>query len=230
MDSRIRNRMEGARAAEGTAVIIDVFRAFTFACYAIGRGCSRIFPVADPREAYAAKQADPDLLLAGERFTKMLPGFDFGNSPAEIESVDLAGRALVHCTHAGTRGLVAAERAGLVLTGSFANATAIARLVRERGDQTVSLVCMGHQAERPTDEDTLCAEFLRALITGEPPDPAADGIAARLRQSESAAKFFDPAQPWTPERDFELCVKADVFNFVLVRRRDREGRLVLEKA
>src|SRR5690606_34278459 len=81
----------GARAARGVAVIIDVFRAFSVACYAAAGGAARIIPVADAGEALALRRAHPDWLAAGERHARRLPGFDFGNSPTEITQADLRG-------------------------------------------------------------------------------------------------------------------------------------------
>ena len=45
--------LEGARAARGVAVIIDVFRAFSLAPWALARGATYIVPVGTPEEALA---------------------------------------------------------------------------------------------------------------------------------------------------------------------------------
>ena len=46
-----------------------------------------------------------------------------------------------------------------------------------------------------------------------------EGEVYRLRELatgiERAAKFFDPACDWAPERDFDLCTRVDEFDFVL---------------
>ena len=55
----------GARAATGIAVVIDVFRAFSTACYATAGG-ARVVPVADIDEALALGARHPDWFLAGE--------------------------------------------------------------------------------------------------------------------------------------------------------------------
>lgn len=214
--------------ARGATVVIDVFRAFSTACHAFLGGCERIFPVLDVDDARALAASVPGALLMGERFTRKLPGFDLGNSPTEIVAADVRGRTIVHTTHAGTRGLVvAAERAPVLFAGSFVNAAATAASLRQAATEDVSLVCMGHQAEEPSDEDTLCAGYLRDLVLGRPPSPSFDEIREQLRSSAAAAKFFDPARPWTPPSDFDLCLALDAAPFALRCDRDPQGRLVL---
>jgi len=203
----------GARAARGVAVVIDVFRAFSVACYAFANGAERIIPVADIEEARQLKLAHPEFVTVGERNARKLEGFDFGNSPAHIEREDFTGRTLVHTTHAGTQGLVTATQAEVVITGSLVNAAAICRYIARLAPAEVSLVRMGQDARERCDEDDLCAEMLRARLRGEHFDTAA--IRPRLRDAPSARKFFDPEATWAPERDFELCTDADRFDFVL---------------
>ena len=226
-DVRILHLLEGARRAEGVAVIIDVFRAFTLAPCAFARGAVRILPVATPGEALALKRADPALLLAGELDGKPLPGFDFSNSPAELLRADLSARTLVLRTSAGVQGLLAAERADEVITGSFVNAAAIVAWLRGRGSARVSLVCMGWNALERTAEDEACARYLAAGLRGG--FPSFTPIRAQLRSDPSGAKFFDPARPWFPAEDFDACMRVSAFPFVLRRGRDPAGRVCLER-
>lgn len=211
--------VDGARAALGVAVIIDVFRAFSVACYASARGATRIIPVGEVEEALQLKRSHPDYLAIGERHARKLPGFDAGNSPTELEGLDLAGRVVVHTTHAGTQGLVNAHHAEVVLTGSFVNAAAICRYIHALAPTRVSLVRMGVAATSRSDADDLCAELLAARLSGQPQladlPGDSEGIRERLRESAEAHKFFDPAADWAPERDFELCTVLDRFDFVL---------------
>lgn len=217
----------GARAARGSVVVIDVFRAFSTACYAAAGG-ARIVPVADIDVARALGARHPDWLLAGERGGQDLPGFHFGNSPTRIAAAALGGRTLVHTTHAGTQGLTQAEAADEVLTGSLVNAAAIVRYLERRAPAVVSIVRMGHEARARCVEDDLCAELLGARLAGERYDTS--GIAARLRTSPAAAKFFDPAATWAPEEDFARCAALDRFDFVLrLGTADHEGVRALER-
>jgi 2-phosphosulfolactate phosphatase len=210
---RVTDFVAGARSARGIAVVIDVFRAFSLAAYAMARGAKAVIPQAYIDDARALKRANPDWLLVGERHARRLPGFDCGNSPTDLQTFDLARKTLVHTTHAGTQGLVNAIGADEVLTGALVNADAIVRYIRARNPREVTLVRMGHEARERCDEDDACAQLLEARLTGQSCD--ASGLRERLRHASSAVKFFDPACDWAPEQDFYLCTEVDRFDFVL---------------
>jgi 2-phosphosulfolactate phosphatase len=220
--------LEGARAATGLVVVIDVFRAFTLAPCAFARGARRIRLVATAAEALDLKAAEPELLLAGEEDGRPLPGFDFSNSPAALLQADLAGRTLVLRTSAGVQGLLAVDPRREVLTGSFINAAATLAWIRARQPELVSLVCMGWSAAERSAEDEACAAYLAAALAGEPADFAP--VPATLRRDPCGAKFFDPAQPWFPPEDFEVCLRLSALDFVLRRVIDSAGRPWLERA
>lgn len=205
--------LAGARAARGAIVIIDVFRACSVACYAVARGVVRIIPVGAAEEALTLKQANPEFVAVGERYGKRLPGFDCGNSPTELEDLELRGKTLVHTTHSGTLGLVNASSSAVVLTGSLVNAGAICRYLSALAPERVSLVRMGVQGTDRSEADDVCSELLAARLSGRPYDESS--ISERLRSSPEAHKFFDPGALWAPQRDFELCTALDRFDFVL---------------
>jgi 2-phosphosulfolactate phosphatase len=214
--------VEGARAARGVAVIIDVFRACSLACYASAGGVARIIPLAGIEEALQLKQAHPHFIAAGERHGRRLPGFDCGNSPTELARLDLRGRTLLHTTHAGTQGLVFARAADVVLTGSLVNAAALCRYVTRLAPAQLTLVRMGVAAAGRSDADDVCAELLYARLSGQTA-PGQHAIRERLRGSAEAQKFFDPACTWAPEEDFERCSALDRFDFVLQVTQDAAG-------
>jgi 2-phosphosulfolactate phosphatase len=151
--------------------------------------------------------------LIGERHARPLPGFDCGNSPTELERFDLRDRTLIHTTHSGTQGLVAASGADEVITGALVNAGAIVRYIRSRSPAVVTLVRMGHEAVERCAEDDLCAQLLQQRLAGDTSHVA--DVREQLRNAPSARKFFDPACDWAPQRDFELCTQVDAFGFVL---------------
>lgn len=214
MRIEIADFVAGARGARGLTVVIDVFRAFSVAAWAYARGAAAMVPVARVEEARELKRLHPDWLLVGERHARPLPGFDCGNSPTELEALELHGRTLIHTTHSGTQGVDAAIQAEEVLTGALVNAGAIVRYIRRKSPAQVTLVRMGHEARERCEEDDLCAELIRDRLSSRA-GPTGAQVRAQLRDAPSAAKFFDPDCPWAPERDFELCTQLDVFDFVL---------------
>lgn len=227
MEIRIIQGIERAREARGTAVVIDVFRAFSTACYVSANGAARIIPIAALAEAFALKRAHPEAVLMGERETRKVEGFDYGNSPAEIEHVDFSGKLVLHATTHGTRGVTEAAQADEVLGGSFVNAAAVARYILARRPAAVSLVALAYTPAVPDDEDSRCARYLRALLQGE--SPPFGPLEAEIRAHRNAAKFADPARPWTPPRDLELCLALDRFDFILRKKRYEDGLLGMER-
>ena len=68
-----------------------------------------LFP-GDADVAYKLKAENPEIVLAGERGGKIMPGFDLGNSPSELQSVDVSGKTVVHTTSAGTQGIALVKK------------------------------------------------------------------------------------------------------------------------
>ena len=225
MDIKILQLLDGAQQASGLTVIIDVFRAFSVACYAFNRGVTKIFPVGEIDFALQLKQQNPDYILVGERNEQKPEGFDFGNSPSQIMQGDLEQKVMVHTTSSGTQGIVNATNAEEVITGSFVNAGAIVKYIQKRQPETVSLVCMGYACKYPTDEDTFLAEYIKARLEGGAVDFA--GMVEKLRVGAGARFFVPEKQSWAPSADFDLCLDLDRFNFVL--KVDRQNDLFFLK-
>ena len=221
MDIQILHLLEGAKKARGMTVIIDVFRAFSLECYIYACGAERIIPVKTVEEAFAWRKKDPSCILAGERNGIMVEGFDYGNAPSQFQGLDLSGRTVIHTTSAGVQGLVNASKADVILTGSLVNARAIADYIKRHDPASVSLVAMGWNAMRDTEEDLLCAEYIKALLEGKDM-PEIHRLADELRYTEGR-KFFDPSKPEFPEADFALCTDVDRFDSVIEVLRTEDG-------
>ena len=218
MNIQILQCLDGAKCARGLTVVIDVFRAFSLECFFMNQGAATIYPVGSDQLAYSLKEKHPDWMLAGERHGIKLPGFDFGNSPTQMQGMDLTGRTNIHTTSAGTQGIDAAIAAGAdeVLTGSLLNARAIARYIEGKNPEEVSLACMGFESFRPADEDTLCAEYIRSLLLHDPiPEDALTQRAEALRFTDGGRFFAPENQSHSPSRDFYLCTQFDIFDFIL---------------
>jgi len=227
MEIKVLQHIKGAKKAIGLVVIIDVFRAFTVACYLMENGAAEVIPVGEKDVAYEMKEKNQEYILIGERNGKMLEGFDYGNSPSQIEKVDFAGKTVVHTTSAGTQGLANAIHGQEVLTGSLVNARAIVKYIQEKQPKRVSLVCMGWNGREEAQEDNLCASYIKNLLEGNEMDIA---IEIESLKKNSGAKFFDKEQNEVfPERDFYLCTAVNQFDFVLRLEREKNKSSYLKK-
>jgi len=204
---------EGAKKAKGLTVVIDVFRAFSTACYVFAAGADKIIPVEHVDEAFELKKQLINVVMLGERSERKVPGFDFGNSPTHIMNQDFRGRTIIMTTSSGTRGIANAQMADEIITGSFVNADAIIQYIRQINPAQLSLVCMGYEGRYPTQEDTFFAEYVRDRLLGKETD--FEKMKLTLRTGDGA-RLLDPANDqWSPSSDFELCLDPDRFNFVL---------------
>ncbi len=213
MEIQILQLTEGAKLAKGLTVVIDVFRAFSTACYVFAAGADKIIPVEHVEEAFEIKKMIPDVIMLGERFERKVPGFDFGNSPTHILNQDFNGKTIVMTTSSGTKGIANAKLADEIITGSFVNAGAIIGYIRQKNPAVVSLVCMGYEGRYPTQEDTFLAEYVRNGLMNVTSD--LDEM-RRILSTGDGARLLDPANhEWSPSSDFDLCLEQDRFNYVL---------------
>jgi len=219
--------VKGARDAKGVVVIIDVFRAFSVACYAIDAGAVKIIATAEVSEAFNLKKKYPNSVLVGERDEKKIEGFDFGNSPTEIIKADLTGKTVIQTTTAGTQGLINAQNADAILTGSLVNSGAIVQYIKSIDPEFVSLVAMGYRATESADEDLLCAEIILNELNNTKFIP--ESRISNLKDG-SGKRFFNPLNiDFSPPTDFFLCTMVNRFDFVLKATRRFDGNIDLMK-
>lgn len=198
-------------------VVVDVLRATSTICQALASGYGRILCCAEVDEARALAQSEAPAKLAGERRLEHIEGFDFGNSPSELEG-EPAAETLVLTTTNGTRLLVAAaERFDRVYVGSLLNVDAVASAARESGED-VAVLCAGVLGELALD-DAYCAGRIAEALGGEPQDSARAAIllarsfpdaAAGLGAGRSAANLRRHGL----EADVERCARENVLDVV----------------
>lgn len=213
MEIRRLSLIEGAKKAEGLAVVIDVFRAFTTAAYVMNNGADKIIPIGTVEKAFEMKRTNHGVVLMGERDGKQISGFDFGNSPHEVRNVDFTGLTIVQTTSAGTRGLMAVSGADIILPGSFVMADAIVDYIKKEKPSVVSLVAMGWGGMEKAPEDEYLAEYIEAKLNGECPD--FNVMKEEIRKHPEGAKFFDKTQRTFVEGDFHAAMNLNRFNFCL---------------
>src|SRR6266487_4452118 len=164
----------GEQAHAPLGIVVDVLRATSTICQALASGYRRVLCCAEIEEARELAQREGPAKLAGERRLEHIEGFDFGNSPSELDGEPTA-ETLVLTTTNGTRLLVAAaERFERVYVGSLLNLDAVAAAARESGED-VAVLCAGVLGELALD-DAYCAGRIAEALSGEPSDSATAAI------------------------------------------------------
>jgi 2-phosphosulfolactate phosphatase len=199
------------------AIVVDVLRATSTMCQALASGYERVLCCAEIDDARALANSEGPAKLAGERRLEHIEGFDFGNSPRELEA-DAAAPTLILTTTNGTRLLVAAaERYERVYVGSLLNLDAVAAAARESGED-VAVLCAGVLGELALD-DAYCAGRIVQAIGGEPEDSARAAIL--LAQSFpsaleglGASRSASNLRRHGMEADVDVCARENVLDVV----------------
>lgn len=199
----------------GTAVVIDVLRAYTTAAYAFEAGAVEIMLTGTPAEAFALRDQDPALCLMGEVNGRPIPGFNLSNSPTEIRSKDLTGRRLVLRTSAGTQGVLRSMNARQILAASLVNISATVRYLQRLPHSEIDFVATG-LGENHGEEDVACADAAIRLLNGL--DPAWESVKQQVTAS-SSGQLFSGRESAFPPADLEAALEIDRFNFAMVAQR-----------
>ena len=226
MEIRMGSLVRDAQEATGTAIVIDVFRAFTTAAIAFDRGAKQITLVAEADDALALHRSGVGDLLMGEVDGKRPEGFDFGNSPYEISQADVGGKSLVQSTRAGTVGVAAAANADVIYLGSFVVAQATADAILRQRPDVLSILAMGDQGRVRSDEDEQCGIYLRNILEGRKPD--FDAVKSLIMTGGATQKFFDDRQAQFHPEDVSLALEVDRYPFAMRISRE-DGLLVARK-
>ena len=145
-------------------VLVDILRATTTICTAVGNGVEAIIPVATHEEARRLKSEG--FLVATEKDGVQLDFADFGNSAFSFTREAIGGKTLVYCTTNGTRALEMAKSASSIAIGAFINISALTEWLAGQ-EKNVVVLCSGWK-NKFCLEDTLFAGALtrRLLDTG----------------------------------------------------------------
>ncbi|MHC4877904.1 MAG: 2-phosphosulfolactate phosphatase [Planctomycetota bacterium] len=153
----------------GIAVAIDVLRATTTLVHGFNNGMAAMYPCETIDDAIAYRdQHGPEILLGGERGGEPIDGFDLSNSPHEWNRETVGGRTVAFTTSNGTRALLRSAEADRVVTGSFANMSAVVRFL-ESSDLPVHLVCAGTNGHIATEDVLFAGAVIERLSGGREP-------------------------------------------------------------
>jgi 2-phosphosulfolactate phosphatase len=153
-----------AELAGRLVVVFDVLRATTSMAAALAAEVEEIRVFGDLEAARSAAGKTTNALLCGERDCLRPEGFDLGNSPGAFARALHAGRVMYMSTTNGTRAIVAARDAQVVLTGALVNAAAVARAIVQRWPGLdVTLLCAGTGGAVAMEDVVGAGAVMRAL-------------------------------------------------------------------
>jgi 2-phosphosulfolactate phosphatase len=213
----------------GAVVVIDVLRSFTTAACALARGAREVVAVDSLDAALAWRTRDPDALTLGALGGGApAPGLELGNSPSQVQALDLTGLRVVMCSAGGTRTLVdCSPHAGPLLAASLVCASATAAWLRRHASDSVGLVVTGTWGDRDGDEDHACADLIEALLRGD--DPPRGPYETRVRSSDFGRRFAAGGDPNLSRADLDCCARADCFDFAMTVERHADGGITLRR-
>ncbi|HZF67891.1 MAG TPA: 2-phosphosulfolactate phosphatase [Gemmatirosa sp.] len=159
-----------ADVAGRVVAVIDVLRASTTIAVALANGARSVIPFEGPDEAVLrSKHYDRrEVLLAGERRMRALPGFDLGNSPREFSREAVDGRTILFATTNGTPALLATQGARDVIVSSYVNLAVSLAFLRTaaRGGADLTIVCAGSERQFGLEDAACAGRLVRGVRKG----------------------------------------------------------------
>jgi len=143
-----------------TTVVIDVLRATSVILKALNSGAREVIPVGsiDFAMKISVHAHGGHTLLCGERNTKIIEGFDLGNSPLEYTEERISGKSIILFTTNGSKAIVKAKYSEKLLVASFNNISKVAEHLIKLGND-VEIISSGANGIFCL-EDTICAGAL----------------------------------------------------------------------
>lgn len=194
-------------------VVIDVFRAFTTACYVLDQqpASYKLTTKSSVIERLAKDLLNPVLVGKAEK------GFDYlvyhiPNSPTRFSELELSGRDVLHRTQAGAKGILQSKDADVTLAAGFVNAEATVDYIHTLINPEVHIVPMGHEGQTPSLEDDVCASYIEARLQGK---ELKIGAFTETIKNGPGSYFFYEDQWQYPREDFERCLQTKRFNFAI---------------
>ena len=147
-----------------TTVVIDILRATSVIVQALNNGAKEVIPVGsiDFAMKISVNAHGGQTLLCGERNTKMIDGFDLGNSPQDYTKGLVHRKSIILFTTNGSKAIVKAKYSEKLLVASFNNLSAIAERLIDLGSD-VEIVAAGSNGMFCI-EDTICSGALIQIM------------------------------------------------------------------
>jgi 2-phosphosulfolactate phosphatase len=197
------------------SVIIDVFRAFTTAGYVLQQNPEKYIYSTKSCVLKNLALNHVNSLFIGKNEIGANIKYNIPNSPARVKEINLANKLVLHRTEAGAKGILNAVDADIILATSFINAGATVKYIKKLQNPEIEIIPMGHEANKPSIEDDICAEYIQSLLNNKNFDIAP----FEKELKEGPGKYFFLEDQWQyPKEDFKYCLEIDHFNFPIQAR------------
>lgn len=194
------------------SVIIDVFRAFTTACYVLEQNPKKYIYATKTGELRKRALGHINTLFIGKNEIGASIKYDIPNSPSRVKEIIVSDKVVLHRTEAGAKGILSAKDADIILATSFVNASATVRYIKKLQNPEIKIIPMGHEATTPSIEDDICAEYIKSLLNNKNFD--INPFIQELK--EGPGKYFFLEDQWQyPREDFPNCLEINKFDFAI---------------
>lgn len=183
-------RSDGEAAGKGdVAVVVDVLRACTTLITAFSMGAKRCKITTEVEEARQIARGR-NAILMGERHSRKIAGFGFGNSAGGLQRERIDGATIVFTSTNFPHALAAAAEATHVLLGALVNLSAVcqtAYTLASDSKANIAMILAGEPAERHAKEDYYfagrAARFLsETCVLDKSAHKAVDEVGERSQQ------------------------------------------------
>ncbi len=144
---------------DNIVIVIDVIRATSTITTFLGEGGKMVLVAEEVDEAFALRRKiGSGVYIAGERGGQKIEGFDFDNSPVQIQKEDVSGKVLILTTTNGTKTIKRYSYIPYLFMGSFLNLGYLSEVVyrlSQREKRNITIVCAGKEGDLVID-DILC--------------------------------------------------------------------------
>ena len=144
---------------DNIVIVIDVIRATSTITTFLGEGGEMVLVTEEVDEAFALKEKiKSPSYIAGERSGQKIEGFDFDNSPVQIQKGEVSEKTLILTTTNGTKTIKRYSYIPYLFMGSFLNLGYLSEVVYRlsvREGRDITIVCAGKEGDLVID-DILC--------------------------------------------------------------------------
>jgi 2-phosphosulfolactate phosphatase len=204
------------------AIVVDVLRACTNLITAFSMGAKRCRVTADVSEARKLART-MDAILMGERHNQKIDGFDYGNSPVQLEQRKIGNSTIIFTSTNFPGALAAASEASNVLLGTLVNLSAVCEKAVNLAintDADITLMLAGEPSESHAAEDYYFAGRAAHILSGSCSldSPAQQALTAACgRSPEDIMSLSLHAQELANQgydKDVEFAMAVDRFDIV----------------